>query len=445
MVSDKKIVLFYGKTEEERDWHWMPINMVFLASSLVKDNYEVVIIDERVNPDYQDYLIKILSQVLFFGISSFSGYQIKSSLKAANIVRKYRPDLPIVWGGTHPSSLPQQTLKDARVDIIVRGQGEKALQQIIKAFESKTDLSNIAGLTYEKDGKIISNPSKRFDINKLPRLPFELLDIGKYINPKTRALNYTTSVGCSGYCSFCFWESKNSNDWQFFDIERVLDDMEFFVKKYNLKIIKFMDANFVVSQDRIVELCEGILRRKLKFNWNAEGRVDEFIKFSDETIKLMESAGLNSIFIGLESVSPRILKLMNKKITPDDAMDLVIKSNKFSFKLLFSLMFGLPTETLEDLRITADFIAKSLQYNPKIHYQRCVFAPYPSTSLFYLAKQHGYRPPETLEGWQDFYVQEGSFIEVPAWFSRDFFEKYRTQFYESFPDPGNYLKHLIVD
>lgn len=423
----------------------MPINMLFLSSTLVKEGYEITIIDERVTPKYEDQLLNILPDAVFFGISSFSGYQIKSGLKAAEIVKKHRPDQKIVWGGTHPSSLPKQMLKNRFVDIVVRGQGEKVIYDLVKAFETSKKYVNVSGIIYKNGREVVSNPIQLFDINTIPELPFHLLDVEKYINPVTRALNYTTSVGCSGYCTFCFWASKSANKWQAFDNKRVLDDIEMLTKKYELKIIKFMDANFFRNESRLVELCEGILKRKIKVKWNAEGRVNEFGALSEETLTLCEKAGLNSVFFGLESVSPRILKLMNKRTTPEQAIMLVKKTKDRSFKILFSLMFGLPLETIEDLKLTGEFIKKSIEINPQIHYQRSVFAPYPATGMFNLAVSRGYQPPERFEDWQDFNPQSGNFREKPTWFSESFFREYMELFVKLFPQENDYLKHLRTE
>lgn len=441
----KKVILFYGKTEENRDWHWMPINLLFLSSLLIKEGYDVRIIDERINPDFEDYLISLLPEALLLGISSFSGYQIKGGLKAAGIARKYRPDLLIAWGGAHPSSLPNQTIEDKRVDLVIRGQGEMALFKLVKAIESKSDFSDIQGLTSKKGDSVITNPSESFDINMLPKLPFHLLEIEKYINPQTRALNYTTSVGCNNHCAFCFWPSRNASSWQTFDSERILDDLERIVNKYQIKIIKFMDADFLVSENKIIEICNGILKRGMKFKWNFEARVDRFNEISKEALSLCEKSGLHSIFLGVESVSPAILKLMNKKISQEDVLRAVEKSRSFSFKLLIALIFALPTETMEDLKITADFIKKATLLNPRIDYQRSIFSPYPSTTIYQLAIKFGYKPPKSLEEWQNFDVQSEDPKEHLPWFSDSFLKEYKEELYKAFPDPGNYARHLVVD
>lgn len=443
--NNKKVILFYGKTEEGRKWHWMPINMVFLASVLIKEGYNVIIIDERVNPDYEDYFVSLLPEALLLGISSSSGYQIKGSLKAAEIARKHRPDLLIVWGGAHPSSLPDQTIRDPHVDIVVRGQGITPLVALVKAVECNSGFNGINGLTFCRGGQIVANPSSEFlDINTLPPLPLDLFSIEKYINPQTRALNYTASIGCTGYCTFCFWESAKTHKWQAFETERVLDDLEWLLNKYGIKVIHFLDANFPASEKWIIELCNGILKRKLKFKWNFEGRVDEFNKLSDETFKLCEKAGINAVMLGVESVSSKILNLMNKKITPQELLSLIDRSKSFSFSLILNLMFGIPGETMEDLKITKDFFSESLKINPRLEYQRGIFAPYPSTGLYRLALKYGYRPPQSLVEWQEFRAQSVVFDGCPPWISKHFFDEYKTKLYDWFPKPVEYIKHLTV-
>lgn len=445
MSNRKRVILFYGKTEEKRDWHWMPINMLFLSALLLKEGYEVKVIDERVNPGYEDYLISLLPDALFLGISSFSGYQIKGGLKAARIAKKYRPELSVVWGGAHPSSLPNQTLESECVDFVVRGQGEISLLRLARAIESGSDFNGVPGLTYFKENQITTNPSEAFDIKILPKLPFHLLDMQKYINPETRALNYTTSVGCDNHCAFCFWDSAKTSKWQTFETERILDDLEWIVNRYGVRIIKFMDADFLVSENKIIEVCNGILKRGIKFKWNFECRVDRFNKISDETFRLCEKAGAHSIFLGVESVSPRILKLMNKRITQEEVIKAVERSRAFSFRILIALMFALPSDTIDDLKITEKLIKDFIKVNPRIDYQRSIFSPYPSTTLYRLAIKLGHKPPEKLEEWQDFNLQSEVFGRCPAWFNEEFFEGYKNELCKSFPDPGDYARHLAAE
>lgn len=440
-MKKKKIILYYANLEEQKDYHWLPTNQLFLAAWMMDKGYEVKIIDGRVEENAQDILKEEAKDSVLVCFSVLTGYQIISALKATKMIRELYPSIPIIWGGSHPSALPRQTLENENIDIVVRDQGEETIFELAEGFyNDNVDLPSIKGIGFKQNGEIVLTPKRDlFDINRLPKLPFHLLKIERYINPDTKALNYTASIGCTGNCTFCYWGGRH--DWMGFDAKRVLDDIEWLVKEYGLEIIRFSDSNFFVDEKWVQDIARGIIERGLNIKYNINARVDEFSKYSKETLDLLRDSGLNSVFIGLESGSPRMLKLMNKKINLDDMEEIARFSINYPFKIFLSLIFMIPTEEIKDMEITKEYMDKIKSINPRISCQTCIYNPLPKVYLTTLAEKHGYKVPSSLEAWGK--VIKTDRFEYKTWFSKEFNEEFRKRFHELFPQTDGYGTQVV--
>jgi radical SAM superfamily enzyme YgiQ (UPF0313 family) len=170
------------------------------------------------------------------------------------------------------------------------------------------------------------------------------------------------------------------------------------------KVINFFDDNFLVNTRRVVELFSLCRQKGLHFRWACSGRVDAVLKMDDETLRFLKRAGLISIFCGIESGSPKILKLINKGITPEMALKLNLRLRQEGIPAHFSFMAGFPTETEEDFQATMRLRNRLKWENPEaVLWKINQYTPYPGTELFDLAVQHGFKPPEKFEDWSRVY------------------------------------------
>ena len=187
-------MLFFPILEEEKSYNWPPISLLALSAVLKANNIEPVIIDERVEKEPEITLVRELKDSICLGITAFTGFSLHRALKAAKLCRKFYPDKPIIMGGPHATALPEQCKRSNLIDDIVIGYGE---------YEFLHKVQKIA------HGEDCQKPFDRNDIHKqlmsdsMPPIPYELIDINKYINPETEATIYLTSYGCPGKCTFC--------------------------------------------------------------------------------------------------------------------------------------------------------------------------------------------------------------------------------------------------
>src|SRR3989344_5221212 len=175
----KKITLYDPIPDMIPDPLPLPTELLAIASLLDKD-YEIKIFDFRSD---KEEVIKQAKESICFGLTCLTGLQISDGLEVAKAVRKANPKVPLVWGGWHPSLLPEQTIKNEYVDIIVKGQGERTFYELVKAIDKGKSLKEIKGITYKKDVKILHNIDRPLeDLNNFRRLPYYLVDVNRYIN-----------------------------------------------------------------------------------------------------------------------------------------------------------------------------------------------------------------------------------------------------------------------
>src|SRR3989339_1504264 len=196
-MNTKPKVLLVHPASKSRGFAF-PIGLLYVAQSLIKTDIDVSFvhlgIDSVKNIKLENYL--------FVGISMLTSKMILDGLHVAKLVKNYNKNIPIVLGGVHPSLLPEESLQNELVDIVVIGEGERTIQDLAMCMLNQGDLSNVRGIAYKKEGKVIINqPQDLIDLNTLDMdLPYELL--GKVFYEPT-AISVHTSRGCPHRCSFC--------------------------------------------------------------------------------------------------------------------------------------------------------------------------------------------------------------------------------------------------
>ena len=247
--------------------------MLHVAYPLVNAGYKVRVLDMRLD----DYHTFKLGNPLFVGIGTMSGFQIRFALEFAKKVRQELPSCPIVWGGVHPSLLPEQTVANPFVDVVVRGEAEPVMTELAKSFSEGKPLDNVSGLTYKLEGQIRNTPdSKPIDLDSIPiELPYDLLQLNKYSSHRAGRFHIQTSRGCPHRCGYCYNMLFNKCGWRGKSAGRLLDEIQFILEKYpHVKVIDPIDDNFFVNRKRIEDFCTGLIERKINVKWRADCRFD---------------------------------------------------------------------------------------------------------------------------------------------------------------------------
>jgi radical SAM superfamily enzyme YgiQ (UPF0313 family) len=368
--------------------------------------------------DLEKLVLKESKDALCVGITAMTGYQITDGLRVAKLIKQKNPETPIVWGGWHSSLLPKQTLESPLVDIVVKGQGERTFAELVDALSGSKSLSRIKGLAYKKDGEIFENEDRSVeDVNNFPPLPYDLLEIEKYIfdhkHLGSRTIHYVTSYGCPHHCAFCCNSSLAKRRWSGLTAERVLEDVERLVKNYYINGLALVDPNFFVDKERVRKICQGVIDRGLDVRWgDLDGRAKQLADLDDEMWKLMERAGFRVFLVGSESGCQESLDFINKNESVEDTFRFARKCRKHNMKVIFSNLAGLPwnhglgskerqRRIDKEIEATIDMIDGLYTLDNRHRFLFFAYLPYPGTPFYKKALELGFKPPSSLERWGD--------------------------------------------
>ncbi|MBE0429221.1 MAG: B12-binding domain-containing radical SAM protein [Thermoleophilia bacterium] len=418
-----KFVFFFPLTNKNNAHKVSPpLSVMALAAPLKARNIEVDIVDARVEPDYRGRVLASMADADLLGVSSMTGWQIADGLAVSQAVKERYPEKPVVWGGYHPSLLAEQTARDPRVDIVVRGQGEHACLELAGWLEGGKGLEEIDGLTFLTDGKVVSNPERRVaDINEFPPMPYDLVDVESYMDfnrrvhgDTRRGLSYVSSFGCPHACGFCSNPEAYGRKWKGLSAERVVAEVTELVERYDLDRVYFDDNNFFASKRRVREICRGFLDSRRRFEWFATIRPSQVMAFGDEDLNLIRDSGCTKFMMGAESGDNSVLELINKGNEAQDVLDATRRCRDHSIQPSYVFIFGFPTESWKQMQTTLDFMKQLKEIYADTRTTTLFFTPYPGTALTRLGEAGGFSMPATLEDWA---VYDARTVQTP-WISR---------------------------
>jgi len=387
----------------------------------VKSGYQVVLLDQRTQVITSGTLAQYISpELICVGISSMTGTQIRHALGLARMVRDLTDGrVPLVWGGCHPSVVPEQTLQNENVDIVIVGEGDQTFLDTVRALDHKQSLATVKGILYDDGGRTVKTPARPLlDVDELLPVPWELVDVEKYIHrdmylqQSTRVLDIgQTSRGCPFNCGFCSSSQIRHRKWRAMSVQKSLDLITENVRRFNLNGIWLRDDEFYIDRKRATTICEGIVERQLNISFYTSGtRADVFMKASDYDIDILKRAGAYTLKFGAESGSPRILELMKKGIVVEQTLAANQRCKKHGIIPAFSLMIGYPTETFFDIGQTIDLGFRLKAENPAAQLETmAIYTALPGTPDFQLALEHGLKPPRSLEEWADWIFDDYDF------------------------------------
>jgi len=352
-----------------------PMGLLYLGAYLERAGHQVEIRDfcnPGATPDYSQYDL--------IGIST----DTTRHLKAMAIARQAKEaGCLVVMGGPHPCYIDEEILTSPWVDVIVHGEGEATLLELVQALEgSGHGWEEIAGLSFRRDGKVVRTPARPFfkDLDSLPLPARHLLNMDLYRRTRFGERPITpvvTSRGCPTNCHFCSSSSFFGTRWRARSPEAVGEELEELHRRYGFGAVAFVDDNFTLSPHRVVAIAEEIIRRGLDLWWWNFSR-PETIARNEEMLKVMRRAGAKTVYIGVESASPGTLDALGKKMDLDTVVRAVELLKKHGFEIFASYILGSPEDTARSIHETIRF-AKRLDTNIA---QFSILTPYPGTALY---------------------------------------------------------------
>ncbi len=415
----KNVILV--KLEEDSDSHKIapPFSLLYLADALEKNGYAVHLFHEPASKSNMEDLMQIIADKnpVFVGFSCFTNFSLLHSKRASLEIKK-NFDVPVVWGGIHPTILPEQTLENEFIDIIGVGEGEEMVVELAEVLKrdhySACDLRRIQGIGFREDGKTVLTERRPF-IKKLDKYSpaWHLVDVDKYIysgnhfysqigsklsGEKVAAMY--TSRGCPWRCGYCYNQAVNQRTFRTHSAEKIIQEIQFW-KERGVTTVIFEDDNFFSNKQRVFDII-----RNADIKWSATIRADYIDRWGEDFVGELSRNGCIELRIGAESGSQKMLDIMQKDITPDQVRKAVALCDEFGINTLLNFMVGVSGETWEDVIATLDFMDElGSQSKYASIGSPAVFVPWPGTRLSELAETEGLKPPQTLEGWTKQWAQ----------------------------------------
>lgn len=394
----------------------LPLAALYIGTVLRDHGFSVQVIDQRVDDAWQETLRDALGKrPLWVGVSAMTGRQIRWGLDAARIVRDTDPAIPIVWGGVHPTILPEQTLAHPLVDVVAVGEGEITaleLSQSLREHGSQDGLTSavigaIAGLVWQHGERVIHNVPRYFTpMDEWPLLDYSLVDVEQYILaevPGERSLQITTSRGCPWHCGYCYLTVvPDGRRYRAERPERTVSRIERLMHLFDLNAVHIIDDEFFTRRERARRVCELIIERGIEVTLRTNCRIDYIERLSLDDLLLFRRAGFKQLYLGAESGNNRVLQFIKKDITREQIVGANRKLRTAGIAPKFSFMGGFPTESIHEVKDTIRLMARLVRDNPDAYTTPLqLYSPYPGTDLYDFCVEQGMAVPQDLEGWTE--------------------------------------------
>jgi len=427
----KKTVIFYNPAAP---YYTLPLQFLALASVIDRERYNVKIIDARIEKSVRHahaMVRELLPDAACVAVSTITGTPIKDAVAISEMTKHCAPQVPVVWGGWHPSIYPEQCLREGFADYCIFGQGEITFNELLDAIDAGDGFDAILGLAYLKNGSFVQNAERKFiDINNFPAYDYDLVPMETYFRLKRiRQIDFYSSQGCPYRCAFCADPYVYNRRWSGLKGSRMLFDVFDAVRKYRVDDVLFQDENFFANRNRVMEFCAGVNKHAMQFTWAATSRADQIAPLPDDFLRDAARSGLRRVMIGAESGSQEMLDLMKKDTLAEEAIISAEKLSRHGIGASFGFIVGFPEEGFENTLKTLDTIKEIKRIDPRFEFNIFFFTPYPGTELFNYIVKKGYRVPQTLSEWSDidFIMYAGYWVKDS---DRDYVERFK--FYAKF-------------
>ena len=349
-MENTKIILIAPKSPMGETYH-PPLGLCYIRSYLQwKKGVSIPLLDLNLMPTK-----KLLKEVVelrpdIVGITCFSPNRF-SSLDIGREIKGLLPETMIILGGIHVSFLYDQILKNFDfVDMVVRGEGEETLLELVDSLKEGNALDKIRGLAFRRSSDIVVN-EKRESIKDLDRLPFPtyIEHFVDFNGKRLRGASIITSRGCSGGCKFCsvpgYWGKP-----RFRSTENIFEEMSILVNQYKVEYVNFMDDTFTEDKERVGNLCSSMKRKNLNIKWRSTARVNTL---DLEILEIMKGAGCVEISIGVESGNQEILNRLGKRTSVEKIKKICTAIKELKIRLHTNFIVGSPGEnenTIEETK-----------------------------------------------------------------------------------------------
>jgi len=400
-----------------------PLWCRLIAGYIADRGYSVAILDseaenkgpETVAREVAALRPRLVGMVVFGHQPSASTQQMTGAAPICRAIKQHDPERPIIIVGGHVAALPEQTLREEAVDFACTGEGPVTVHQLLQALATGVgggapaagDLAKVEGLAWREGAHIRLNPQpaliKDLDAD-LHGNAWHLLPMARYrahnwqcfgdLPSRMPYASIYTSLGCPYKCTFCCINAPfGTNRYRMRDPRKVVEEVDRLYRVYGVKTIKIIDEMFVLNDRHVTAICEGLAAQPYahELNFWAYARVDTV---RPERLKLLRSAGIRWLALGIESGSEHVRDGAEKSLDQNDILEIVRAIQQADINVIGNYIFGLPDDDLATMGQTLD-LAKTLNCEFANFYSAMA---YPGSPLYLMAVQHGWALPERWSG-----------------------------------------------
>ena len=382
--------------------HWFPQGLAYIAAVLEEAGYDVTIYNQDVNHWPEEHLTRYLDEHGFdvVGVSVIAGYyQYRKLIKISQAINNASKRPFYIIGGHGPTPDPAFFFRKTEADVIVTGEGEETIIELLEALSAKSSLKKINGIAYKDGGKVVENQRRALikDLDTIPFPAYHLFPIETYRllrMPHCNSQDFTMPIlsgrGCTFKCTFCYRMDKGFRPRS---EASIIEEIHLLQSNYGINYIIFSDELLMSSIDRTASLCNAIIKSGLKFKWTCNGRLN-YAK--PDILNLMKQAGCIFINYGIEAMDDEVLKLMRKGLRVGQVSKGIEATLEAGISPGFNIIFGNVGDDLESLNKGVEFLLK-YDDGAQMRTIRPV-TPYPGSPLYDFAIQQG-----LLKDCEDFY------------------------------------------
>lgn len=414
-----------------------PLGLATLAAVIEQFGGEADIIDAQALNLSQSELAEKLTQngdYDYIGLTATTP-EIDNAIAIASLVRRIFPKSKIIFGGVHATIFHMELLTNRYCDLVVRGEGEQAVQ----ALAEQRAIKDIPNLSWRTDnGNIVTNPDSTayVDLETLPFPAYHKLPMSRYRSALGAArchpsIGMITSRGCPGACTFCF-SGMFGKKIRFESAQKMILHVKLLQQKYGIREISFYDDTFTANRRRVEEFCSGLLAEGISISWSCFARVDTV---TPDLLKLMQRAGCHQIMYGFETADDQVLAMINKKVASSSHKQVVAWTREAGINIRGAFMLGSPGENMASLQRTIEY-SKSLGVTFAIYN---ITTPYPGTALYDWAQENNLLKHKE---WRQYDLAH-SILELPGLPSEKVENYYRSAFREFYLRPSYILRRFF--
>lgn len=384
---------------------FVPVGVGCLLASIEKEGIPPRFIDEQVEDDVlarAEELIRDMEKPYIFGFSVLTA-GVKSALTVSRELKRRYPDSVILFGGIHPTAVPDEIMSFDHIDAVIRGEGERTLVEFYKCIKAGKDLAHIDNISYRKDGMVVHNNMSPVidDLDSYPPFPYHL-----FADNKKYDLGFIIgSRGCPYRCIFCSNRITTGKKYRYKSAAAIVSELENLHHRFGQNYALFIDDNFLVSKKRVYDLMDEIkargLHKKMTFNFQARGD-----NVNRDILQDLYDSGFRSIFYGIETASEELMLTVKKGETVAQCVEAAKMAKEIGFHVSATFIYSLPGEKHADrmdcIRLSSELDLDMVRFNNA--------TPYPGTELYDIAKS-GNRL--NIKGLYENFNSVSTFIENP--------------------------------